>query len=131
MQQTLERRIPLARRLDPPRRPRPAEAHGAAPRRPARSLPRRPSRGPQGPVAWWERTAPDADEARWTAVQRLQAHRLERGIPVVEVTRRLAEIGAPLARETLSRILNGKQPTTWETVENLAEVLGVHVDLPR
>lgn len=119
----------MARRLDPPRRPRPdqAQQHGTG-RRARRPLPRRPSRGPQGPVEWWERAAPDADEARWHAVQRLQAHRLARDIAVIEVCRRLDEIGAPLARETLSRILNGKQPTTWETVANLAEVLGVDVD---
>jgi transcriptional regulator with XRE-family HTH domain len=81
-------------------------------------------------VAWWDRPAPDDDDARWEAIQRIQAHRLLRGIPVTEVTRRLAVIGAPLSRETLSRVLNGKQPTTWDTVAHLAEVLGVDVDLP-
>lgn len=81
-------------------------------------------------MAWWERPAPGGDEALWHAVQRLQAHRLLRGIPLAEVAGRMARIGAPITRETLSRVLNGKQPTTWGTVAALAEVLGVDVDLP-
>jgi plasmid maintenance system antidote protein VapI len=46
---------------------------------------------------------------------------------VTELARRLSAHGHPLRRETLSRILNGKQPTTWDTAERIADILGVAV----
>jgi hypothetical protein len=88
---------------------------------------RRPTRGPRGEVAWWERCAPDGDTARWEAVCRLQERRLARGISVSDLARRTAAVGHPLRRETLSRVLNGQQPTTWHSVEVLADLLDVAI----
>ena len=91
-----------------------------------RQPPVRPTRAPSGEVRWWERPAPEAsDPSLWRAVQRIQARRQQLGVSVTELARRLRGRGYPMRRETLSRVLNGKQPTTWETAERLADVLGV------
>jgi plasmid maintenance system antidote protein VapI len=44
---------------------------------------------------------------------------------VTELARRLEQSGPPIRRETLSRVLNGKQPTTWATAERMADILGI------
>lgn len=137
---------PLARRILPPEhwaaghRPQPAQgtAHGTGdsqPRaavrpagEPGGDLPRRPSRGPGGDVHWWQRPAPAGDAGLWEAVQRCHGRLHQCRVSVTDLAHRLAAIGHPRRRETLSRVLNGKQPTTWETVAAIAEVLDV--DLP-
>jgi ribosome-binding protein aMBF1 (putative translation factor) len=93
-----------------------------------RAAGRKPTRGPQGDVFWWERPAPRDDEALWAAVREVHEARLRRGVTISALAARTAADGYPLARSTLSRILNGKQATTWETVEVLAELLGVTLD---
>ena len=95
-----------------------------------RQPPLRPTRAPDGEVRWWERPAPEQSEPRlWEAVQRIQARRLQLQMTVTDLAVRLGQVGHSLRRETLSRILNGKQPTTWETAQRLAEIVGVN--LPR
>ena len=85
-----------------------------------------PTRAPHGEVLWWERPAPESSEpALWDEIQRLHLRRQQLGMSVSELARRMSAQGHPLRRETLSRILNGKQPTTWDTAERLADVLGV------
>jgi DNA-binding XRE family transcriptional regulator len=116
----------LARRIEPPeRRPpvRPPAPACAGDRGRPRQPP--PTRGPRGKVRWWQRPAPRGDTLLWEAVRRLQARRLERGLTVRALAEELARIAHPIRRETLSRVLNGKQRTSWETAEALAEVLGV------
>ena len=82
-------------------------------------------------MRWWERPAPESsDAALWEAVQRLQSRRLQLGMSVTDLARRIAGRGHPIRRETLSRILNGKQPTTWDTAERLAHVLGIEIESP-
>ncbi len=123
----------LARRLEPVGRSiaRAAAREGTTTAAPTRlegrwrSRGRVPTRGPQGPVAWYDRPAPDGDEDRWRALCRLQQRRLALGMSVSELARRTAAAGEPLRRETLSRVLNGQQPTTWPTVELLAFVLDI------
>lgn len=44
---------------------------------------------------------------------------------VTDLARRLTALGTPIRRETLSRVLNGKQPTTWSTAERMADILGI------
>ena len=86
----------------------------------------RPTRAPHGEVRWWERPAPEESDPRlWGAVQRIQARRQQLGLSVTELARRLNGRGHPMRRETLSRVLNGKQPTTWDTAERLADLLGL------
>lgn len=85
-----------------------------------------PTRAPHGEVLWWERPAPESSEpALWDEVQRLHLRRQQLGMSVSELARRMSALGHPLRRETLSRILNGKQPTTWDTAERLGDILGV------
>jgi hypothetical protein len=126
----------LARRISPPdpRRTNPPHRDGGDARRdPAaaraqgrwRTVERQPSRGPHGEVRWWERPDPGGDQLLWEAVQRLQEARLRHGVTLLVLAEQLTAIGYPRARETLSRILNGKRPTTWETAEALALVLDV------
>lgn len=87
---------------------------------------RRPTRAPHGEVLWWERPAPeDSDPGLWEAVQRIHVRRQQLGMSVTELARRLAGAGRPIRRETLSRILNGKQPTTWDTAERIAHILNI------
>lgn len=77
-------------------------------------------------MLWWERAAPEAsDPGLWEAVQRIHVRRQQLGMSVTELARRLAGHGRPIRRETLSRILNGKQPTTWDTAERIAQILGL------
>ncbi len=117
-----------ARRLEPPLRR--GSAAGSPPASPPgrwRTRGRVPTRGPDGVVLWWERPAPDPDLARWEAVQRVQARRLERRLSVSALARECQRMGHPLRRETLSRVLNGAQSTTWDTVEVLAEILDVEI----
>ena len=91
-----------------------------------RQPPARPTRAPYGEVLWWHRPAPESsDPALWASVQRIHVRRQQLGISVTDLARRLTATGHPMRRETLSRILNGKQPTTWETAERLADMLGV------
>lgn len=127
----------LASRLDPPERwpqgPRPRTerwaAHGR--RRPRGAAPEGPSvptRGPRGPVRWWRRAAPRGDDGLWRAVRRLQARRLQLGVSVSELARRTEAGPRTLRRETISRVLNGTQATSWATVEVLAELLDVDID---
>ena len=86
----------------------------------------RPTRAPQGEVKWWERAAPEeSDPQLWAAVQRIQGRRQQLRMTVTDLARRLAGRGHPIRRETLSRVLNGKQPTTWETAEHMADLLGI------
>ena len=86
----------------------------------------RPTRAPYGEVLWWHRPAPEeSDPALWVAVQRLHVRRQQLGMSVTALARRVSAAGHPLRRETLSRILNGKQPTTWDTAERLADVLDI------
>ena len=86
----------------------------------------RPTRAPHGEVLWWERPAPeDSDPQLWRAVQRIHVRRQQLGLSVTELARRLAGGGVPMRRETLSRVLNGKQPTTWDTAERMADILGI------
>jgi hypothetical protein len=142
----------LARRLDPPE---PSGWGGAQPAHGAGRLPagglrsggaregpsaaqrargrwrrpdREPTRGPRGEVRWWERPAPRGDTQLWAAVQRLQARRIARRLPVKALAAELRAIGHPIRRETLSRVLNGRQGTSWDTAEALAEILGVDLD---
>jgi len=44
---------------------------------------------------------------------------------VAELAHRLSGTGQSIRRETLSRVLNGKQPTTWDTAERLAHIMGL------
>ena len=89
---------------------------------------RRPTRAPHGEVLWWERPAPEeSDPKLWEAVQRIQTRRQHLGMSVTELARRLGAVGSAIRRETLSRVLNGKQPTTWDTAERLAQILGVEL----
>ena len=77
-------------------------------------------------MRWWERPPPDAsDAALWRAVRRIHARRQQLGMSVSELARRLSSSGTPIRRETVSRVLNGKQPTTWETAERMADILGI------
>ena len=77
-------------------------------------------------MLWWERPPPDASDAGlWRAVQRIHARRQQLGMSVSDLARRLAATGTPIRRETVSRVLNGKQPTTWETAERMADILGI------
>lgn len=86
----------------------------------------RPTRAPHGEVLWWERPAPEESDPRlWRAVQRIHVRRQQLGMSMTELARRLTALGFPMRRETLSRVLNGKQPTTWETAERLADILGI------
>lgn len=64
----------------------------------------------------------------WLTVQRLQARRMLLRISVAELARRMEASGRPVTRETLSRVLNGKQATSWSTVEHLALLLDVGLD---
>ena len=117
--------------MPPPeeRRFRTHEEPSLGPRRGAwRTRGRRPSRGPGGEVEWWARPAPGGDEALWAAVVRCHEALRATGLTVTDLEARLAATSRPLRRETLSRILNGRQRTTWETVEQLAEVLAVDLD---
>ncbi len=119
----------LARRIEPPLPPSEPEnqRRSAAARAEGRWRTQgyRPTRGPHGPVRWWERAAPRGDEQLWAAVRRLQARRITLDASVAGLARALAQQGQPISRETLSRVLNGKQATSWETVERLAYLLGV------
>lgn len=91
-----------------------------------REPPARPTRAPHGEVRWWERPPPeDSDPQLWLAVQRIHARRQQLGLSVSDLARRLASSGLPIRRETVSRVLNGKQPTTWDTAERMADVLGI------
>lgn len=86
----------------------------------------RPTRAPHGEVLWWERDAPESSDPQlWQAVQRIQSRRQQLRMTVSDLARRLAGRGRPIRRETLSRVLNGKQPTTWETAEHMADILGI------
>lgn len=87
----------------------------------------RPTRGPFGEVPWWERPPPGGDAPMWDAVKRLQRRRLQLGLKVTHLARRMARLGHPISRETLSRVLNGKQPTSWATVAVMAEALSADV----
>lgn len=104
----------------------PHPAGGPSPR-PGTRQPR-PTRGPHGEVRWWEREAPRGDEALWRAVQRLHERQQTLGVSLSELARRTDRTARPLRRETLSRVFNGTQPTTWDAVEVLAELLGVSLD---
>ena len=88
---------------------------------------RRPSVGPTGEVRWWERPAPGGDERLWAAVVRCHEALRTQGLTVTQLAAQLQAHGVPIRRETLSRVLNGRQRTTWRTVERLADVLGVDV----
>ena len=93
--------------------------------------PGRPTRAPTGEVRWWERPAPEeSDPALWEAVQQIQVRRQQLGMSVTELARRLSGQGYDIRRETLSRVLNGKQPTTWATAERLALILDLGLDTP-
>ena len=64
----------------------------------------------------------------WRAVQRIHIRRQQLGLTVTELARRLAGGGGfTMRRETLSRVLNGKQPTTWDTAERMADILGINL----
>ena len=77
-------------------------------------------------MRWWERDAPEeSDPELWAAVQRIQVRRQQLRMSVTELARRLSGRGHPIRRETLSRVLNGKQPTTWATAERMADILGI------
>ena len=118
-----------ARKITAPasRRPTGGEQRNHEPR--ATASQRRPTRSASGEVRWWERPPPEGSDARlWQTVQRLQARRMQRGMSVRELARRTTHTTQPLRRETLSRVLNGKQPTTWATVRVLADILGVDLD---
>ena len=81
--------------------------------------------GPAGEVRWWERAAPGGDTALWAAVVRCHEALRARGWSVTRLAEHLRATGHPVRRETLSRVLNGRQRTTWDTVERLAAVLDV------
>jgi transcriptional regulator with XRE-family HTH domain len=87
-----------------------------------------PTRGPAGCVRWWERPPPGGDDLLWEAVIRLHEQRQALGISVTALADRLREAGSPVRRETLSRLLNGVQPTSWDTADALAHLLGVSLD---
>lgn len=124
----------LARRLEPPPIERRVSrgAKGAAADRAQgrwRSAGRRPTRDPRGHVIrWWDRSAPRGDEALWRAVMVIQEERLRVGLTVTDLARRVEAAGHPLRRETLSRVLQGKQATTWATVDALGRALGMALD---
>ena len=91
----------------------------------------RPTRAPHGEVRWWERHAPEeSDPQLWEAVQRIQARRQQLGMSVTQLARSLGARGSPIRRETLSRVLNGKQPTSWNTAERMADILGIDLHAP-
>jgi hypothetical protein len=122
----------LARRLGPPEDGGPPDVRWADRGRAAdraegrwRTAGRRPTRGPLGAVEWWTRPAPGRDDLLWEAVCRIQERRIARGLSVSALARRTAASGRPIRRETLSRVLNGAQPTSWDTAEALADVLDV------
>lgn len=122
----------LARRIEPPSETRAAAEPGLSAARRAegrwRTRGQVPTRNAAGQeVRWWERPAPRGDHALWQAVCRLQARRIARGMSVMALTRALEQAGRPIARETLSRVLNGKQATSQATVELLACLLDVDV----
>jgi hypothetical protein len=122
----------LARRLGPPEDGGPTQ-DGRDAQQPAvdraqgrwRTAGRQPTRGPRGEVVWWERPAPGGDVLLWQAVCRAQERRIATGVSVTALAGWLALVGHPVRRETLSRVLNGVQPTSWSTVEVLAHVLEV------
>ena len=89
---------------------------------------RQPSVGPSGEVRWWERPAPGGDEELWRAIVACHEALRARGWSVTRLADRLRVTGRPIRRETLSRILNGQQRTTWETAERIAAALDI--DLP-
>lgn len=60
----------------------------------------------------------------WEATQRIHQHKLLRGLSAGVLVARLAAQGTDVRRETLSRVLNGRQATSWELLEALAEVTG-------
>jgi hypothetical protein len=84
--------------------------------------------GPGGRVQWWERPAPGGDQLLWAAVVRLHQARQTAGVSMTRLAERMASCGHPIRRETLSRVLNGAQPTSWATAEAIAHVLGVSLD---
>jgi hypothetical protein len=84
-----------------------------------------PTRGPRGPVRWWERPAPGGNELLWEAVIRVHEARIVQKVSISALVDHLAYRGHKIRRETLSRVLNGLQPTSWETVDELADLLGV------
>ncbi|QBI19014.1 XRE family transcriptional regulator [Egibacter rhizosphaerae] len=125
----------LARRIEPSEavgarfaasRREPTRRAGSRPGR--RTPPRRTTRGPRGEVRWWERPAPGGDEELWRAVIRCHEALQRRRWSVTELAWRLRLAGHPVARETLSKVLNGRQRTSWATVEQLARILDI--DLP-
>lgn len=88
----------------------------------------RPTRAPDGEVLWWHRPAPESsDPTLWAEVQRIHVRRQQLRMSISELARRLSADGRPLRRETLSRVLNGKQPTTWDTAERMADILGIEL----
>lgn len=124
--------VTQARKIPPPSEPNDLGTTGLRP--PSgrwRQPDPQPTRGAAGPVHWFQRPPPeDSDADLWAAVQRIQARRMQLGWTVRELARRSAAAGWPLRRETLSRVLNGKQPTTWATARRLAEVVGIDIDRP-
>lgn len=91
---------------------------------------RQPSVGPGGPVRWWERAAPGEDEELWRAVLACHEALRAQGWTITGLAERLRASGWPVRRETLSRILNGRQRTTWPTVERIAVALDVELPPP-
>jgi hypothetical protein len=83
-----------------------------------------PTRGPAGEVRWWERPAPGGDEAMWDAVKAIHRRRISLGVSVCELARRLEAAGTPVDRSTLSRVLNGVQPTSRDLIAALADEVG-------
>ena len=86
-----------------------------------------PTRGPAGEVRWWERPAPGGDEAMWDAVKTIHRRRISLGVSVCDLARRLRAAGTPVDRSTLSRVLNGLQPTSWDLIAAMAGEVGAGV----
>lgn len=94
----------------------------------ARAVPQAGSRGTDRDVDWRARPAPGGDAKLWEAVVACHEALVASGRSVTWLARQLTALGEPLRRETLSRILNGRQRTTWDTVERLA--LALRIELP-
>ncbi|MFP5308646.1 MAG: helix-turn-helix domain-containing protein [Actinomycetes bacterium] len=88
-----------------------------------------PTRTPRGEeVRWWERPMPPEtrDAEAWEMCRELMRvlHATGR-YSATGLSEACDAIGRPHARETISRVLNGKQPPSYGLVEDLAMAAGV------
>lgn len=77
---------------------------------------------------WWMREMPPEtrDPVSWAMARELMRILQSSGkYAVSDLARRCADKGRPHSRETISRVLNGKQPGSQELIEDLAIAAGV------